>query len=206
MDKPTRIIFSGEGGQGVQTIAEIMARAGHLSGHRSTYLPNYGVEQRGGVSIAFVQLCGCPEEATSCSCNIGFPKFKKADVMVVLCERAIERTRRYVKKEALYIYDNSLISNALLAGISCPKIALPATEIAKKKLTPRVFNVVLLGAVIAYTGVIDKKYIIKAIEEQFAEKIKKNPEIKHLNRRAFDIGYEVMSDIIRNAKKERVSV
>ena len=195
MDQPIKILFAGEGGQGVQTIAKILTKAAFLSGRKTTYLPNYGVEQRGGVSLAFVQICECEGKHKTCDCDIGFPKFNKADILVNLRERAIERTKRYVKKEALYIYDSSLVSRESLAGISSPKIAVPAAEYAKKKLDPKVFNMIILGAVISYTDVVNKKHIYRAIDDVFKEKIKKKPELKHLNHQAFDIGYKLMKNI-----------
>ena len=201
MDHPIKILFTGEGGQGVQTIAKILTKAAFLSGRKTTYLPNYGVEQRGGVSLAFVQICECEVKHKSCDCDIGFPKFNKADILLNLRERAIERTKRYVKKEALYIYDSSLVSRESLSGISSPKIAVPASDYAKKKLEPRVFNMVVLGAVISYTDIVNRNFIYRAIDDVFKEKIKKKPELKHLNHQAFDIGYKLMKNIENAGKK-----
>ncbi|PIU02197.1 ketoisovalerate oxidoreductase, partial [Candidatus Shapirobacteria bacterium CG09_land_8_20_14_0_10_49_15] len=55
-----KIIFAGEGGQGVQVIAEILAKAAFWDGQPSLYIPNFGVEQRGGVSLAFVVIDQTP--------------------------------------------------------------------------------------------------------------------------------------------------
>ena len=52
----TRIVLAGEGGQGVQSIAKILVEAGYEAGKEILYIPNFGVEQRGGVSIAFCQV------------------------------------------------------------------------------------------------------------------------------------------------------
>lgn len=207
MDKPIKILFTGEGGQGVQTIAKILTKAAFLSGRKTTYLPNYGVEQRGGVSIAFVQICECSAKSKSCDCDIGFPKFNKADIMVNLRERAIERTKRYVKKEALYIYDSSLVRKEALSAISSPKIAVPAADYAKKKLEPKVFNMIVLGAVVSYTDIVNRNLIYRAIDDVFKEKIKKKPELKHLNHQAFDIGYKLMKNIVgtSEARKSQAS-
>ena len=51
-----RIALAGEGGQGVQSIAEIMAEAAYENNQQALYIPNFGLEQRGGVSIAFIQF------------------------------------------------------------------------------------------------------------------------------------------------------
>jgi 2-oxoglutarate ferredoxin oxidoreductase subunit gamma len=56
MGKAWKIALAGEGGQGVQSVAMILTEAAALEGKEILYIPNFGVEQRGGVSIAFVQI------------------------------------------------------------------------------------------------------------------------------------------------------
>ena len=68
-----RIALAGEGGQGVQAVAEILAEAAYHEGKQAIYIPNFGLEQRGGVSLAFVQVSDQ---------RIGAPKFNKGDVVV----------------------------------------------------------------------------------------------------------------------------
>ncbi|MGE5592277.1 MAG: 2-oxoacid:acceptor oxidoreductase family protein [Betaproteobacteria bacterium] len=95
-----KIALAGEGGQGVQLVGEVLALAGFLSGLHALYIPNFGVEQRGGVSLAYVQLGPNP---------IGSPKFRHADVLVALSDRSIERTRSLVGPGTLLIYDSSSV-------------------------------------------------------------------------------------------------
>ena len=52
----TKIVLAGEGGQGVQSIAKILVEAGYEANKEILYIPNFGVEQRGGVSVAFCQI------------------------------------------------------------------------------------------------------------------------------------------------------
>jgi len=56
MSEIVKIALAGEGGQGVQSVAQILTEAAALEGKEILYIPNFGVEQRGGVSIAFVQI------------------------------------------------------------------------------------------------------------------------------------------------------
>jgi 2-oxoglutarate ferredoxin oxidoreductase subunit gamma len=51
MEQIKKIIIAGEGGQGIQTIAHAFARAAFLDDLNVSFMPNYGVEQRGGVSL-----------------------------------------------------------------------------------------------------------------------------------------------------------
>ncbi len=102
-EKITKIAIAGEGGQGVQMIAEILAEAANQMGKNAIYIPNFGVEQRGGVSIAFVQISDGP---------IGAPKFVEADILIPVSPRAVERTTMHAGSDTVYIYDNSLVAPA----------------------------------------------------------------------------------------------
>jgi len=177
-----RILLAGEGGQGIQTIAEILARAAFREGQKATYIPNFGVEQRGGVSLAFVQLSRQP---------IVFPKFSQADIMVVLCQRAVERVKNYYQAKTLSLYDSDLVQHSGLG--------FPATQLAEEQLSPRVFNMIILGALLKIVG-IKKESVVKVLEEVLGAKFKKDPQLKTLNLKALDLGEALVQGKIKRIK------
>jgi 2-oxoglutarate ferredoxin oxidoreductase subunit gamma len=235
MSQVIKIAIAGEGGQGVQSIAEILAEAANRQGKFALYIPNFGVEQRGGVSIAYVQIGDR---------QIGSPKFTAADILIPLSPRAVKRTKVHAGKDTMYIYDNSLIQQGevgdSIIGLQyfdvtppCPTavspncgmpqdlidgepktcsfthehgkgvdpadipevskvIGIPANDIAKNELHPRVFNVLILGAVIAATGVLPLDSIKAALEEKLGDKFKANPELRTMNFKALERGYELI--------------
>ncbi|SDF19901.1 2-oxoacid:acceptor oxidoreductase family protein [Sporolituus thermophilus] len=246
MAKITKIALAGEGGQGVQSIAEILAEAANEEGKNALYIPNFGVEQRGGVSIAYVQISDGP---------IGAPKFQKADILIPLSPRAVRRTKLHAGRNTVYIYDNSLIQEGEVndnivglqytdvtppnptAGMPNPAeapvggqpdedlpqdmiagepktvsftvpgpgvdpadipayvkrvIPIPANDIAKNELHPRVFNMIILGAVIAATEVLPLDTIKEALETKLGDKFKTNPELRDMNFKALERGYEII--------------
>ena len=83
----SRVLVAGEGGQGIQSLARIMVDGYHRLGKKVSFLPNFGVEQRGGVSLAFVQISDI---------EIDFPKFDKADIVVLFASRAVGRISGYL--------------------------------------------------------------------------------------------------------------
>jgi len=175
-----RIALAGEGGQGVQSIAEILAEAAYNQNQQAIYIPNFGLEQRGGVSIAFIQFSDA---------RIGAPKFHKADVVIALSERAISRTVGYSGPETLYVYDSGFkISPDELPRIAKRIIGIPAIETANKELHPRVFNIIIMGAVIGLTNVVSFEAAKEALESKLAYKFDKNPALRDLNYRALEIG------------------
>ncbi len=181
-----RILIAGEGGQGVQTIAKILAKAAYRSGKKVVNLPNFGVEQRGGVSLAFIQISD--EE-------VAYPKFQLADVAVILARRAVPRVARHIEKKTLILFDNSIISEKELEDFKVEKIAVPASFMAKEKLTPRVFNMIILGAIAAELGVTKYKNLKEEMLSHIAPKIKVKHELKHLNLAALDLGRKTMKNI-----------
>lgn len=189
--KINKILIAGEGGQGIQLIAKVLAEAAHNSGAKVTYLPNFGVEQRGGVSLAFLQLSDS---------EIPYPKFQEADVIVILATRAINRIKMYVKKETLFIFDDNLISEDDMSVFKNSKISIPATFFAKEKLIPKVFNIIILGALLAEVGGIKIKKVEKALNQTLLEKYRKEPQLKHFNLKALEIGYDILSAIKKEEK------
>lgn len=219
MNRLVKIVIAGEGGQGVQSIADILAEAGNEEGLEALYIPNFGIEQRGGVSVAFVQIADN---------LIGSPKFEKGDVVVALSERAVNRVKCHVGMNTIFVYDNSLIDieeaeehdlkeDATIEDstkeeecrpvekedqpVQLPDkvgkvIAVPATAIAKRDLNLRVFNVIILGAIVAAAGVVSEKNIKKAIENKLGKKFDKNPELRELNFNALQLGIDAVKEAL----------
>jgi len=176
-----RILISGEGGQGIQALAKILTTAAYFAGKKSLYVPNYGVEQRGGVSLGFVQISN--EE-------IGFPKFQNADIIVILAERAVPRIKEYITDKTLIIYDETLVSEESLKGINNKKIGIPAYRTAKEKMITKVLNMIVLGFLANLVGGISEDSLKEGTEKQLGAKYKGKPELKHFNEMAIGIGLD----------------
>ncbi|MDN5365228.1 MAG: 2-oxoglutarate ferredoxin oxidoreductase subunit gamma [Thermacetogenium sp.] len=185
MGKTWKIALAGEGGQGVQSVAMILTEAAALEGKEILYIPNFGVEQRGGVSIAFVQIS---DE------KIGAPKFKTGDVVIALSDRAVRRVGMHTGPETLFIYDASIEGVEEDLPKNAGKVlAIPALETANKELHPRVFNVLIMGAVIGATHVVTLEKAKEAVEKKLGYKFEQNPELRELNFRALEKGYQMIA-------------
>lgn len=177
------ILIAGEGGQGVQTIAETLAYAASLSGLHSSYLPQFGVEQRGTPSVAYVQISNEP--------IFGF-HFKFADITVVLRERAIEKIKESINPHTLVIFDSSTIDKSKLPTHFKELLGIPATKLALEKIQPKVFNVIVLGAMSKLIFNLEKKYLWQALEFYLGKKFLKNQLLKEQNIQALDLGYDII--------------
>lgn len=183
----TKIVLAGEGGQGVQSIAKILVESGYAADKKVLYIPNFGVEQRGGVSIAFCQISDT---------EIGEPRFSKGDIVMMLSDRAIERCAVYADKNTTVIYDTSVCTTK--PEVEAKNIiGIPANKIANDELTSRVFNIIVLGVILKATNVIDEKYVKDAIEQALGKKFTAKPELRELNYKALERGKALIQETIK---------
>ncbi len=174
----TKIVLAGEGGQGVQSIAKILVEAGYEAGKQVLYIPNFGVEQRGGVSIAFCQIA---DE------QIGEPRFAKGDIVIMLSDRALDRCEAYVDENSTIVYDTSVCTHE--PKCVCKKvIGIDANRIANEELSSRVFNIIILGTLLEATKVLELSDIKNAMEMALGKKFDAKPELRELNYKALERG------------------
>lgn len=160
-----KILLAGEGGQGIQLAAEVLAHAAFLEGKEASLIPNFGVEQRGGVSLAFVII---GEDAS-------YPKFDKADLLAIFCDRAYKRIKRYIDSKTRVIYGPAMSE----------KISHHSQKIlSTRDLPDKVWNILVLGEILRLTQIVKKKSLEKALQEKLGEKFAKNPELEALNFKA----------------------
>ena len=184
-----RVALAGEGGQGVQSVAEILAEAAYNENKQAIYIPNFGLEQRGGVSIAFIQVS---DE------RIGAPKFNKADVVIAMSERAVGRTAGYSDSNTLFVYDDGFNVDAEeLPEEAKQIIGLPAVNTANEELPPRVFNVIIMGAVIGLTNMVTFEAAKNALVNKLGHKFENNPDLRELNFKALEIGKRMAEEALR---------
>lgn len=179
----TKIVLAGEGGQGVQSIAKILVEAGYEAGKEVLYIPNFGVEQRGGVSIAFCQIA---DE------KIGEPRYAKGDIVIMLSDRALDRCETYVDENSTIVYDTSVCTKE--PKCKCKRaIGIDANRIANEQLSSRVFNIIILGVLLAATNVLRLDDIKNAMEMALGKKFDAKPELRELNYRALEMGMDMIA-------------
>ncbi len=160
------ILFAGDGGQGIQTIASIFSEA--IFSDKKFFvsaIPNFGLEQRGGVSLVFVRLSD--EE-------IKYPKFSVADILLILSEQADARTQVYRAKETLVIDSKKFLH------------ILQEENIEKTSL-----NIFLLGfltSLLTKDKILTKKQVFKILKTKLEKKANWLE-----NKKAFSLGFEIFN-------------
>lgn len=150
-----RIIIAGSGGQGILFFGKLMAYAAMIQGKAVTWFPSYGAEIRGGTANCTVIIS---DEM------IGSPVTRNPDIIAVMNEASYNRFHERLLRGGLLVYDASLINlNGKRDDISFLKV--PASELAASMRKPKSANMVMMGAFIAFTGILNLESVSSAIEE-----------------------------------------
>lgn len=166
--------FAGFGGQGIIKSGIIVAAAACIhAGKNSVQTQSYGPESRGGA---------CKSEVVISEEEIDFPKVVQPDVLIVMSQHAYNEYAEDVKPGGTVIMDPDMIPTEKdLKNMRIFRV--PATKIAEGLGRRIVANIVMLGALVSITKLLDEN----AVKESIKENIPKGTE--ELNLAAFEKGY-----------------
>jgi 2-oxoisovalerate ferredoxin oxidoreductase beta subunit len=179
--KSARIIIAGFGGQGILLLGVGLAQAGMQAGYQVSWIPSYGPEMRGGTANCHVNLSDK---------RIGSPIVSKPDVLIVMNLPSLDKFEDSVQTGGLIVYDTSLIKRAP-RRTDVSALGVPATEIADELGNARVANMVMLGALIAETAIMDKEVVFDALPDFIKRK-----NLIPLNRQAIEKGIEFVGSLV----------
>ena len=166
--------FSGYGGQGIILSAVILGRAAALyGGKHAVQTQVYGPEARGGASMGQVVIDDEP---------ILYPEVAEPDIYVIMSEQGFEKYGARAREDAVMLLDADLVRSRP----TCRHYEIPATSEAKENLGREIVaNIVMIGALVAATGVVSRE----AIERAVLDSVPKGTE--ELNIRALKRGFEL---------------
>jgi 2-oxoisovalerate ferredoxin oxidoreductase beta subunit len=148
-----RLKVAGFGGQGILLLGVAMAECGMQAGYQVAWLPSYGPEMRGGTANCHVRISDV---------EIGSPLVAEADVLIAMNRPSLEKFEHEVKPGGLLFYDSSLITIKPTRS-DIEVIAVPATEIADAIGSTKSANMVMLGAYVKKTGILDLASVVEAL-------------------------------------------
>jgi 2-oxoglutarate ferredoxin oxidoreductase subunit gamma len=176
MVERTRFVFSGSGGQGVITAAIILAEAAVLYENlNAVQTQDYGAAARGGTTRSEVIISDS---------EIYFPKVNQPNVLVCLTQEAYNKFSRILRPGGLLITDTRYVQTE--RTVDAVQKALPMYQTVMDRIgKPIVFNICMLGAVTALTGVVRPESIMEVL------KVRISDNVLGMNRQALDIGLEL---------------
>jgi 2-oxoglutarate ferredoxin oxidoreductase subunit gamma len=178
-----QVILAGFGGQGIMLAGMLMTYAGMLEGREVTWLPSYGPEMRGGTANCHVTLSDKP---------VSSPVIIKATSAIIMNKPSLDKFESCISPKGILLVNSSLIDKKTSRG-DLNAHYIPANEIAAEVGNNKTANIVMLGAFVQATGVLEKQSCNKAMEDVLG---KKNPMLLPLNMLAFVKGAEYISNNI----------
>lgn len=154
-----RFLMSGSGGQGVITMAILLAEAAALyEGRNAVQSQSYGPEARGGATRSDVIVSDGP---------IYYPKVEQPNYLVALTNESMNKYLPLIRPGGLCLYDSDLVQPDL--RVDAVRMGLPMYQAVMDTLgRPVAFNICVLGALATLTGVVQIKALEQVLESRFA--------------------------------------
>ena len=169
------MIIAGSGGQGVISLAILLANAyGIYENYEVAQTQSYGAQARGGASQASLVISDQP---------IDYIEVDSADIFVSFNEAGFKKYLPKAKEEAIFFIDSTLVSEELYQ--SFPNVyTIPATDIAEHQFRLFMANVVMMGFMAAVLNNVSIDSLKRVIAEQLP------PKAYEQNVAALMAGYE----------------
>jgi len=156
----TSVIISGFGGQGALFAGQVLAYAGMDAGLHVTWIPSYGPEMRGGTAHCTVILSDEP---------IGSPLVRRPSIAIVMNRPSMDKYEPLVQEGGLLVVNSSLVDRPPERG-DIRVVEVPGSQIADELGDKRLVNIVLLGAMLAETGLLSLETVERALEFHLPER------------------------------------
>jgi len=148
-----RMRVAGFGGQGVLTLGYVLAEAGMESGYEVSWLPSYGPEMRSGTSNCHVRLSNEP---------ISSPLVSRPNVLLALNEPSLRKFLPEVEPGGIVLYNSDTLPDDCVRS-DLRMVAKPFSGLADQLGDPKVGNIVMLGALLEATGLLEPEQIVSAL-------------------------------------------
>jgi 2-oxoglutarate ferredoxin oxidoreductase subunit gamma len=171
-----RLVFSGSGGQGLISAAIILSETAVLhEGLEAVQSQSYGAAARGGATRSDVIIS---DEV------IDMPKVFQPNVLICLTQQAYNKFSRIIRPGGLLITDKRFVETT--QKIDARKVELPLYQAVMAKIgKPVVFNISVLGALLALKPLVKLDSILKMLGQKFPS------AFLEMNKQALELGYEI---------------
>src|SRR5579871_1339741 len=171
--KKLSIKIAGFGGQGVLLLGQLLAEMGMREGLEVSWLPSYGPEMRSG--SAHCHVCLSKD-------RIGSPLVSRPQVLIAMNEISLRKFAGQIAPGGTIIYGRERMPEDLEIP-NAQVVCIPASEIADKLGSPKVANVVIMGALLEETECLSSDTAMQVLEKKV-----KNPTLLELDCKALEAG------------------
>ncbi|OVE78121.1 2-ketoisovalerate ferredoxin oxidoreductase [bacterium F16] len=167
------IKIAGFGGQGVLSAGILLANCAIAEGLKTTWLPSYGPEMRGGTANASINIS---------EHEIGSPIVSFPNILIALNLPSLDAFESKVHKDGIIFVNSSLITRNVERD-DVWTIYVPASDMAQKIGIPAVLNVIVLAIYASITGA----FSIETMRRMIPETLKKKTAVE-ANMKAIEVG------------------
>jgi 2-oxoglutarate ferredoxin oxidoreductase subunit gamma len=173
-----KTVFAGFGGQGVLSMGLNLTQAAMQEGKFVTYLPAYGAEVRGGTANSTVPISD--EEISS-------PVASSPNFVVALNQPSMIRFQNTLQSGGIMFLNSTLISVPPDRG-DIEVVSIPANAIAEKLGSIKSANMVILGAFIKKSNLVNLQSLIDGL----IVAMKGNQKLIKINNEALNAGFNLV--------------
>ena len=175
-----RLVFSGSGGQGLISAAIILSEAAVVhEGLEAVQSQSYGAAARGGATRSDVIIADKAND---------MPKVFQPNVLLCLTQEAYNKFRSIIRPGGLLITDKRFVETT--RKVDARQVELPLYQAVMDRIgKPVVFNISVLGALLALKPLVQTESIVKMLEQKF-------PAIfLDMNKQALEVGYDLGAEL-----------
>ncbi|NLT19801.1 MAG: 2-oxoacid:ferredoxin oxidoreductase subunit gamma [Syntrophomonadaceae bacterium] len=177
MEMEKQVLFAGFGGQGVLSMGQFLTHAALSTGKHVSWVPSYGAEMRGGTANCLVTIA--EEEISS-------PLTENPMMAVILNQPSLDKYEDKIQPNGTLVINTSLVERK-------PKredlqiLEMPVNHLAEELGNARGANMILLGAYLQKTAVVEVEKALEHFDLIFKGK---SETVIAKNREAFMVGVE----------------
>ena len=176
-----QILLAGFGGQGILFSGKFLAYDGLIEEREVSWLPSYGPEMRGGTCNCSVILSDTP---------IGSPIVNEPDVLIAMNLPSLDKFENAAVPGAKIFVDSSLIERKVERE-DVEAYYIPATKLASDENLTGLANMIMIGYMIAKTGIMEFKNVEAAMKKVIPARKQNMLEV---NMKAVELGYNYKED------------
>jgi 2-oxoisovalerate ferredoxin oxidoreductase beta subunit len=165
--------ISGFGGQGILFAGVALAEAGMKEGLQVSWIPSYGPEMRGGTAHCHVRLS---------QHIIASPIISRPSTVIAFNEPSVAKFVNELVPGGLMMLNSSMVTTKP-TRTDIRIVEVPVTDAAKEVGSPKVANMVMLGAYLQVTRAVEDESVLSALAEHGLRS-----DLVELNRKALLAG------------------
>lgn len=172
-----QILFAGFGGQGVLSMGQFLTYAAMEAGKNVSWVPSYGAEMRGGTANCLVTIADG---------EISSPLTENPMMAVIMNRPSLDKFENKLQPNGTLVLNSSLVDRKPQRE-DLQVLELPVNQIAEEINNPRGANMILLGAYLQKTGVVEIEKVLEYFDNIFRGK---KQSVIEKNKEAFMTGVE----------------